>query len=62
MVVVDNMIRVTITALSYCVNREVKSFGNGSIAWDYISDGGEAEIVISDVDIPGMNGFELWEK
>jgi len=44
------------------VNREVKSFGSGTNAWDYISDGGEADIVISDVDMPGMGGFELMEK
>jgi len=48
--------------LTYCVNREVKSFDNGRLAWEYINTGGEVDIVISDVDMPEMNGFELMEK
>jgi YesN/AraC family two-component response regulator len=48
--------------LTYCVNREVKSFDNGRLAWEYIHSGGEVDIVISDVDMPEMNGFELMEK
>ena len=53
---------LTVTALTYCVNREVKSFENGRLAWDYIRGGGEVDIVISDVDMPDMNGFELMAK
>ncbi len=48
--------------MTYCVNREVKSFDNGRLAWEYINTGGEVDIVISDVDMPEMNGFELMEK
>ncbi len=48
--------------MSYCVNREVKSFDNGKLAWEYIKNGGEVDIVISDVDMPEMSGFELMEK
>lgn len=53
---------MTVTALTYCVNREVKSFNNGRYAWEYISAGGEVDIVISDVDMPEMDGFELMER
>jgi len=48
--------------LTYCVNREVKSFDNGRLAWEYINAGGEVDIVISDVDMPEMDGFELMDK
>ncbi|OGQ85159.1 MAG: hypothetical protein A3J85_01485 [Desulfobacula sp. RIFOXYA12_FULL_46_16] len=48
--------------MTYCVNREVKSFDNGRLAWEYIHTGGEVDIVISDADMPEMNGFELMEK
>ncbi len=48
--------------MTYCVNREVKSFDNGRLAWEYIHRGGEVDVVISDVDMPEMNGFELMEK
>ncbi|WDP86548.1 MAG: response regulator [Desulfobacter sp.] len=52
----------TVNALTYCVNRKVLSFPDGAAAWDYIAEGGEVDIVISDVDMPEMNGFELLEK
>lgn len=56
----DHLIRdLTATALSYCVNREVKSFDSSRTAWEYIRSGNDVDIVISDVDMPDMNGFEL---
>ena len=44
------------------MNREVKSFDNGRLAWDYIRGGGEVDIVISDVEMPDMDGFELMSR
>ena len=59
----DAMIKdLTVTALTYCVNREVKAFDNAKLAWEYIQKGHEVDIVISDVDMPDMNGFELMGK
>ncbi len=31
-------------------------------AWDYIQKGNEVDIVISDVDMPQINGFELMSR
>jgi DNA-binding NtrC family response regulator len=59
----DALVRqLTVTALSYCVNRKVLSFDNGRHAWDYIKAGNAVDIIISDVDIPGMNGFDLMKN
>ena len=52
----------TANALTYCVNREVISFKNGLAAWRYIENGGEVHMVISDVNMPEMDGFELLAK
>ncbi len=53
---------LTVNALTYCVNREILSFRNGRAAWDYLMQGGQADIIISDVDMPQMDGFELMER
>lgn len=59
----DSLVRkLTVTALSYCVNREVLSFEDGMGAWNYIKDDNPVDIVISDVDMPKMGGFNLMEK
>ncbi len=59
----DTMIRkLTVTALTYCVNRKVLSFDNPVSALDYIQEGNEVDIVISDVDMPEINGFELMSR
>ncbi|MFH2066920.1 MAG: response regulator [Pseudomonadota bacterium] len=49
-------------ALKYCVNREVKTFENGSSAWAYLKDQTDVDIVISDVDMPEMSGIELLQR
>ncbi|MCP3940784.1 MAG: response regulator [Desulfobacteraceae bacterium] len=59
----DSGIRdLTVNALTYCVDRKVLSFENGQFAWQYLQDGGDADIVICDVDMPVMSGFELMTK
>lgn len=56
----DLLVRqLTVTALTYCVNRKVLSFCDGCHAWEYIENGGEFDIVISDVNMPKMNGLDL---
>jgi CheY-like chemotaxis protein len=51
-----------VNTLTYCVNRRVLPFETGQLAWEYLEDGGEADILFCEVDIPGMNGFELLKK
>jgi len=47
------------TVLMYCVNRDVLSFDNGMAAWRYIEGDNSPDIIISEVDVSGLNGFEL---
>ena len=64
-VVVDNdsgIRKLTVDALSYCVNRDVVSFGNGRAAWDYFEDGNAADLVIADADLPDMDGLALLKR
>ena len=51
-----------VTVLMYCVNRDVLSFDNGLAAWRYIEDNESPDIIISEIDVPGLNGFELMAK
>ena len=56
----DKLVRdFTVDVLEFCVNREVLAFDNGKEAWDYIQQPEKAHIIISDADIPEMNGFDL---
>ncbi len=48
--------------LMYCVNRDILSFDNGFSAWEHLKDGENIDIVVSDIDMPKMNGFELLSK
>ena len=49
-----------VNALMYCVNRDVVSFENAHAAWGYIDDcSNNTDIVVSDTDMPEMDGFEL---
>ena len=50
------------TVLMYCVNRDVLSFDNGMAAWRYIEGDDSLDIIISEVDVSGLNGFELLAK
>lgn len=49
-------------ALTYCVDREVKTFEDGIAAWNYMKEFADFHVVISDVELPGMSGFELLKK
>ncbi len=49
-------------ALTYCVDREVKAFEDGIAAWNYMKEFPDFHFVISDVELPGMSGFELLKK
>ena len=49
----------TVDVLEFCVNRSVTAFENGSEAWEYIRNNGNAHIVITEADLPEMDGFEL---
>jgi CheY-like chemotaxis protein len=51
-----------VDVLAYSVNREIKSFDNGSDAWAYIKDPESADIIVSDVDVPRMDGLELLKR
>lgn len=64
MVVDDDTVmrQLAVTALAYCVNREVLSFESPANALDYLRQGNEVDIVISDVDMPQINGFELMSR
>jgi DNA-binding NtrC family response regulator len=56
----DQLVRnFTVDVLEFCVNREVHAFDNGHAAWEYIDMGDNPHIVISDVDVPDMNGLDL---
>ncbi len=50
------------TTFMYCVNRGVLTFENGSEAWSHLKGSGNIDIIVSDVDMPKMNGFELLAK
>ena len=59
----DLMVRdFVVTVLMYCVNRDVLSFDSGLAAWKYIEDYESPDIIISEIDVPGLNGFELMGK
>jgi two-component system chemotaxis response regulator CheY len=63
--VIDNDLLVRdfiVTVLMYCVNRDVLSFDNGLAAWRYIEANESPDMIISEIDVPGLNGFELMAK
>jgi DNA-binding response OmpR family regulator len=50
------------TVLMYCVNRDVLSFDNGMAAWRYVESTDSPDIIISEVSVSGLNGFEFLAK
>lgn len=56
----DKLVRdFTVDVLEFCVNREVLAFDNGSDAWEFIQSPDGAHVIITDAEIPTMNGFDL---
>ena len=49
----------TVDVLEFCINRSVKAFESGREAWEYIRHNGNAHIIITEADLPEMNGFDL---
>lgn len=63
--VIDNDLLVrdfVTTVLMYCVNRDVLSFDNGMAAWRYVQSDDGPDIIISEVAVSGLNGFEFLAK
>lgn len=44
------------------LNRDVPAFWNGQEAWDYINEGNPVHMIISDVNMPIMDGIKLLKK
>jgi CheY-like chemotaxis protein len=64
-VVVDDDLLVrdfVVTVLMYCVNREVLAFDNGRAAWKYVERKEIPDIIILEIDVSGLNGFEFLAK
>jgi len=59
----DKLVRdFVVHVLMFSVNRDVRSFSNGFSAWNYIEIPDNADIIVTDVDMPEMTGFELLTK
>ncbi|OQY05670.1 MAG: hypothetical protein B6I22_07110 [Desulfobacteraceae bacterium 4572_123] len=51
-----------VDVLTYSVNRKILTFETGSDAWAHLQRDDSADIIIFDVNIPEINGFELLGK
>lgn len=48
--------------LMYCVNRAVLAFGNGDELWAHLEAQNSIDIILSDVEMPQMDGLTLLTK
>ena len=51
-----------VDVLEFSVNREVKSFENGLKALRHLSRSGDFDILLAEVDLPGLSGLELFKQ
>ena len=59
----EEMIRdFMVDAISESGTEHVLSFQNGEAAWDYLKGNDKLDILVSDIDMPFMNGLELLSR
>jgi DNA-binding response OmpR family regulator len=47
---------------SFAFDDRVLAFEDGRTAWDHLNAAESADIIVSDVNMPGMNGFDLLSR
>jgi DNA-binding NtrC family response regulator len=52
-------LEMTKMIVTHDVHENVVSFQSCKAAWDHIEDHDSADIIVSDINMPGMNGLEL---
>jgi len=59
----DKLVRdFLVTTLEYSVNRDILTFDNGFSAWVYINKPEPSDLIISDANIPEIDGIKLLSK
>lgn len=51
-----------VNVMMYCVNREVLAFEHAEGAKAYLEAGGTIHLLLSEIDMPDMNGLDLLQK